>query len=72
MAMEGNLYDFGRELLAVLSFRCTGTPAIGVGESVAEARNAEPGGYEQGLSPGVFGGWAMDQRASAGVPLRSH
>lgn len=46
----GDVLDFGRELIGRVSFRAPGTPSIGVGESVAEARNADPRGYEQDLT----------------------
>jgi len=47
---EGELYDFGRELLGRVSFRAQGKPAIFVGESPAEARNNDPNGFEQSLA----------------------
>jgi alpha-L-rhamnosidase len=44
---EAGLIDFGRTILARVSFRCEGTPAIVVGESAAEARDPRPEVREQ-------------------------
>lgn len=44
---EDDLVDFGCELLGRVTFRCAGRPVLYVGESPAEARNSDPGNFEQ-------------------------
>lgn len=46
---EGELYDFGRELIGQVTFRAAGQPGLFVGESMAEARNSDPRHFEQSL-----------------------
>lgn len=41
------LWDAGREVVAYVKFRASQRPRFAVGESVAEARNDAPNGYEQ-------------------------
>jgi hypothetical protein len=59
---EGELYDFGRELLGRIAFRALGKPAIFVGESTAEARNNDPRHFEQSLAlvPDGEGRWISE------------
>jgi len=60
----GDVLDFGRELIGRISFRAGGVPSIVVGESLAEARNDDPKGYEQDLTLVREGGdrWVSQHR----------
>jgi len=59
---EGELYDFGREVLGRIAFRAQGKPAIFVGESTAEARNNAPRHFEESptLVPDGEGRWISE------------
>ncbi|MFA5814460.1 MAG: alpha-L-rhamnosidase C-terminal domain-containing protein [Bacteroidales bacterium] len=47
---EGVLYDFGRELIGYVTFRCEGKPSMIVGESATEARDTVVSHHEQTLT----------------------
>jgi alpha-L-rhamnosidase len=50
LVTEGKLFDFGRELMARVSFYCKGKPSVIVGESVTEASDTVVSNHEQTLS----------------------
>lgn len=58
VSRKGNVFDFGLSLLARPIFRCTGTPAIRVGESLAEClASAEVSESRMDVEPLPDGRW---------------
>lgn len=62
VSREGELFDFGCELLGRISFCCASQPTLFVGESPAEAHNSDPQTFEQSctLHPNGEGCWISE------------
>jgi len=61
-SMNGELIDFGRELLGRVEFTCSGQPSLFVGESIVEATSSSSDDFEQStaLIRTADGRWASE------------